>query len=43
MFVLDMTTEKWVGNKNEGNFIDNLNWSQIEEAIRAGLARLKPY
>ncbi len=34
MFVLDMTTEKWVGNKNEGDIIENPNWNQIETAIR---------
>ena len=34
MFVLDMTTEKWIGNKNQGNFIENPSWSQIETAIR---------
>ncbi|MBR8836757.1 MAG: hypothetical protein DSM106950_22755 [Stigonema ocellatum SAG 48.90 = DSM 106950] len=34
MFVLDMTTEKWMGNKNEGDLIENPNWSQIETAIR---------
>jgi hypothetical protein len=34
MFVLDMTTEKWVGNKNLGSFIENPNWNQIESAIR---------
>jgi Immunity protein Imm1 len=34
MFVLDMTTEKWVFNKNQGDFIENPSWSQIETAIR---------
>jgi Immunity protein Imm1 len=34
MLALDMTTEKWVGNKNSGDFIENPNWSQIETAIR---------
>ncbi|MBW4513556.1 MAG: hypothetical protein KME64_44940 [Scytonematopsis contorta HA4267-MV1] len=34
MLVLDMTTEKWIGNKNECNFVKNPNWSQIETAIR---------
>jgi hypothetical protein len=34
MFVLDMTTEKWIGNKNQGDFIENPSWSQIEIAIR---------
>ncbi len=34
MFVLDMTTEKWIGNKNKGDFIENPSWSQIETAIR---------
>ncbi|WYL96995.2 MAG: Imm1 family immunity protein [Gloeotrichia echinulata IR180] len=29
-----MTTEKWLGNKNEGDVIENPNWSQIEKAIR---------
>jgi hypothetical protein len=26
--------EKWVGNRNEGEFIENPEWSQIEVAIR---------
>lgn len=34
MFVLDLSVEKWVGNKNESDFIENPNWSQIEAAIR---------
>lgn len=34
MLVLDMTTEKWIDNKNEGDFIENPSWSQIETAIR---------
>lgn len=34
MFVLDLSVEKWVGNRNESNFIENPNWSQIEAAIR---------
>ncbi|MCM0592561.1 MAG: Imm1 family immunity protein [Gloeotrichia echinulata DEX184] len=34
MFVVEMTTEKWLGNKNEGDVIENPNWSQIEKAIR---------
>lgn len=34
MFVLDMTTEIWVGNKNEDVFVENPSWSQIEAAIR---------
>lgn len=34
MFVLDMTTEKWIGNQNQGDFIENPSWSQIETAIR---------
>jgi hypothetical protein len=27
-------TEKWVGNINEANFIENPTWEQIEAAIR---------
>jgi hypothetical protein len=34
MFVVDLSVEKWVGNRNEGEFIENPNWSQIEAAIR---------
>ena len=34
MFVLDLSVEKWTGNKNESEFIENPNWSQIESAIR---------
>jgi hypothetical protein len=34
MFVLDLSVEKWVGNKNESEFIENPNWSQIEATIR---------
>jgi hypothetical protein len=34
MFVLDLSVEKWVGNRNEGEFIENPDWSQIEVAIR---------
>ncbi|MEC4814485.1 MAG: Imm1 family immunity protein [Scytonema sp. PMC 1069.18] len=34
MFVLDLSVEKWVGNRNEGQLIENPNWSQIEAAIR---------
>ncbi|MUH01259.1 hypothetical protein F7734_56925 [Scytonema sp. UIC 10036] len=34
MFVLNMSVEKWVGNKNEGELIENPNWSKIEAAIR---------
>lgn len=34
MFILDLSVEKWVGNKNESEFIENPNWSQIEAAIR---------
>ncbi len=34
MFVLDLSVEKWVGNKNEGYVEDNPNWRQIETAIR---------
>jgi len=33
MFVLDLTVDQWVGNKNEGNFIENPTWEQIESAI----------
>jgi len=34
MFVSDLSVEKWVGNRNEGEFIENPDWSQIEAAIR---------
>jgi Immunity protein Imm1 len=34
MFVVDMTTEKWIGNKNEGDLIENPSWNQVEKAIR---------
>ncbi|GAA6616327.1 hypothetical protein [Scytonema sp. NUACC26] len=34
MFVLDMSVEKWVGNKNEGELIENPSWNHIETAIR---------
>jgi len=33
MFVLDLSVEKWIGNRNESDFIENPNWSQIEAAI----------
>ncbi len=33
MFVLDLSAEKWVGNKNESSFIENPTWQQIEAAI----------
>lgn len=33
MFVLDLSTEKWVGNQNESSFIENPTWQQIEAAI----------
>jgi hypothetical protein len=34
MVVLYLTVEKWVGNRNESDFIENPDWSQIEAAIR---------
>ena len=34
MLVSDLTVEKWVGNRNEGEFIENPDWNQIEAAIR---------
>jgi hypothetical protein len=34
MFVSNLSIEKWVGNKNQGDFIEKPNWSQIEAAIR---------
>ena len=34
MFVIDLSVEKWVGNRNEGEFIENPDWRQIEAAIR---------
>lgn len=33
MFVLDLSVEKWVGNRDEGDFIENPTWQQIESAI----------
>ena len=33
MFFLDLSTEKWVGHKNESRFIENPTWQQIEAAI----------
>lgn len=33
MFLIYLSVEKWVGNKNEGYVIDNPNWIQIETAI----------
>ena len=33
MFVVDLSVEKWVGNRNESDFIENPDWSQIEAAI----------
>ena len=32
--MLDLSVEKWVGNRNETGLIDNPDWSQIETAIR---------
>jgi hypothetical protein len=29
-----LSVEKWVGNRNEGDLIQNPDWSQIEAAIR---------
>jgi hypothetical protein len=34
MFVIDLSVEKWVGNRNEGELIENPDWNQIEAAIR---------
>lgn len=34
MFRLDLSVEKWVGNRNEREVIKNPRWSQIEAAIR---------
>jgi len=34
VFVVDMTTEKWVDNQNEADLIENPSWNQIETAIR---------
>ncbi len=34
MCVVDLSVEKWVGNRNEGELIENPDWSQIEIAIR---------
>jgi hypothetical protein len=33
MFILDLSVEKGVGNRNESDFIENPYWSQIEAAI----------
>jgi Immunity protein Imm1 len=34
MFVLNLSTENWVDNQDEGELIENPTWSQIEQAIR---------
>lgn len=34
MFVSDISVEKWVGNRNEGDLIESPTWNQIETAIR---------
>lgn len=34
MFVLNLSTENWVGNNDEGKLIENPTWIQIEQAIR---------
>lgn len=34
MFVLNLSTENWIGNQDEGELIENPTWSQIEQAIR---------
>jgi hypothetical protein len=34
MFLSNLSIEKWVGNKNQGDLIENPDWSQIEAAIR---------
>jgi hypothetical protein len=34
MLASDLSVEKWLGNRNEGKFIEHLDWSQIEAAIR---------
>jgi hypothetical protein len=31
MFVTKLYTDKWTGNRNEENFIENPNWQQIKE------------
>ncbi len=33
MLISDMTTEQWLGNKNEDNLIKNPNWTEIKTAI----------
>ena len=33
MFVLELSVEKWVGNRDDGDFIENPTWQQIESAI----------
>jgi hypothetical protein len=32
--VSNLSVEKWLSNRNEGEFIENPDWSQIEVAIR---------
>ena len=34
MFVLDLSVEKWVGDRDEGTPIENPTWQQIKSAIR---------
>jgi Immunity protein Imm1 len=33
MLISDMTTEQWIGNKNEYKLIENPNWTEIKTAI----------
>ena len=33
MFVSNLTVENWIGNKDEGDLIENPDWQQIESAI----------
>ncbi|MBD2083530.1 Imm1 family immunity protein [Trichocoleus sp. ST-U3] len=33
-FVFDLSTEKWVGNRNESQLIESPHWRPIEAAIR---------
>lgn len=33
MFVSNLTRENWVDNKDEGDFIENPSWQEIETAI----------
>ncbi|MFB2969204.1 Imm1 family immunity protein [Aerosakkonema sp. BLCC-F183] len=34
MFVSNLSIENWVSNRDEGEFLENPTWNQIESAIR---------